>query len=60
MSETQRLRIAISAAREIKAAIDAVREEYDIQVDYPDSITVDRQTFLWSPQWFTEALHLSV
>jgi hypothetical protein len=60
MSETQRLRIAIRAAREIKAAIDAVRDEYDIQVDYPDSITVDRQTFLWSAQWFTDKSHMSV
>jgi hypothetical protein len=48
MSETERLRIAVMAARDIKAAIDEAREEYGIDVDYPNYVTVDRQTFLWS------------
>src|SRR6185295_19540560 len=48
MSETERLRTAIQAAREIKQAIDEIREEYGIDADYPGYITVDRQTFMWS------------
>ena len=47
MSETERLRIAIMAARQIKAAIDEVNESRGCVAEYPDSITVDLQTFLF-------------
>lgn len=47
MSETERLRIAIFAARDIKAAIDEVNAR-GVFADYPNSVTVDRQTFMWA------------